>query len=303
MTKKEKNLNKLENTNNTLSDKELDDIIRSQNVRKNLRARIVSKWVAIFCIIALLLTGGAWGVLNFIEYNNLKIVIQDKYGNLSISEKPDFSDPSSFLIMKGPGSFTNITYTHIALDEDVLKLAGNISQGAYIAYSFFLRNTSKDTPCEYFNSITLSRWHNNMDAALRVMMIKQSNNGEDREISVYAKERPDNNQPEAICYDIDDLVLQKPIPQPEIIKKWGGIIQENTTKKFIGIQQVDSENVYYIDSIKDQKLNPMETVKYTYFIWIEGSDAQCKDDILNGYCTVSIQYAVQSLGSKVDINQ
>lgn len=286
-------MSKKGNIDKNLQKDAIDDIIKRQSVKKTLQRRQFSKWTAVFLLIALFITGGAWGVLSMIDYNNTKVYIKDGLDGLSLSETPDYATPTTNLTMKGPKSFNAVTYSNIAINKAMLEKWGNISTGDYIAYSFYLKNISTTKDCTYSLSLSMRKIYRDIDTALRFLIIKTQK--DKVTYSVYAKAKADNVA-EAICYDSDQLDTQKPISDSVLSAAWSIDGITNTTTPFMGIKKEGDEEKYYIDNILDLHLDAEEVVKYTFYVWVEGSDADCKDNILGGYCIFDINFTLLNYG-------
>ncbi len=279
-----------------LSDEQKLDIIRNKTVEQKMKRRTVSKWIALLLLIALLITGSAWGVLSLVEYNSMKISIDKDSTGLVLSETADFAKPTSFLDMKGPESMLQTTYSRLDMREETLAKDGALVAGGYIAYTMYLKNAAEYKSLQYTTSIVLKNKKKDAEKAMRIMVVTYRQDAEP-EIVVYAEQKAEDT-PEYIAYDSDDFELQKPISLAMLNAGKDGFegaiqLKTNETQPFKGYSGVEGDWEHYIDKITDQQLNAGEVVKYTVYMWLEGSDAQCKDEIIGGYCTVEITFSVQ----------
>lgn len=277
-----------------LSDEQKLDIIRNKTVEQKMKRRTVSKWIALLLLVALLITGSIWGVLSLVDYNSMKISINKESTGLALSETADFSKPSSMLDMKGPDVMQAMTYSDVRIDSDTLTKEGPHGTSGYIAYTVYLKNVADYKSLTYKTAITIPKSAKDVDKALRLMVVTYRD-GQEPDIQVYAETKtPD--MPEYIAYDSDDFELQKPISLAMLNAGKDGFegaiqLSTNQTKPFLGY--VEGSWDYHIDLIQGQTLGPNEVAKYMVFMWLEGSDAQCKDEIIGGYCTVEITFSVQ----------
>lgn len=279
-----------------LSDEQKLDIIRNKTVEGKMKRRTVSKWIALLLLIALLITGSAWGVLSLVEYNSMKISIDKDSTGLVLSETADFAKPTSFLDMKGPESMLQTTYSRLDMREETLAKDGALGGNGYIAYTMYLKNAAEYKSLQYTTSIVLKNKKKDAEKAMRIMVVTYRQDAEP-EIVVYAEQKAEDT-PEYIAYDSDDFELQKPISLAMLNAGKDGFegaiqLKTNETQPFKGYSGVEGDWEHYIDKITDQQLNAGEVVKYTVYMWLEGSDAQCKDEIIGGYCTVEITFSVQ----------
>lgn len=281
---------------NDLSEAQKLDIIRNKTVEQKMKRRTVSKWIALLLLIALLITGSAWGVLSLVEYNSMKISIDKDSTGLVLSETADFAKPTSFLDMKGPENMDQTTYSRLDMREETLAKDGALGAGGYIAYTMYLKNAAEYKSLQYTTSIVLKNKKKDAEKAMRIMVVTYRQDAEP-EIVVYAEQKAEDT-PEYIAYDSDDFELQKPISLAMLNAGKDGFegaiqLKTNETQPFKGYSGVEGDWEHYIDKITDQQLNAGEVVKYTVYMWLEGSDAQCKDEIIGGYCTVEITFSVQ----------
>lgn len=279
-----------------LSDAQKLDIIRNKTVEQKMKRRTVSKWIALLLLIALLITGSAWGVLSLVEYNSMKISIDKDSTGLVLSETADFAKPTSFLDMKGPENMDQTTYSRLDMRKETLAKEGTLGASGYIAYTMYLKNAAEYKSLQYTTNIVLKNKKKDAEKAMRIMVVTYRQDAEP-EIVVYAEQKAEDT-PEYIAYDSDDFELQKPISLAMLNagkEGFDGAIQlkTNETQPFKGYSGVEGDWEHYIDKITDQQLNAGEVVKYTVYMWLEGSDAQCKDEIIGGYCTVEITFSVQ----------
>lgn len=295
---------------NDLSEAQKLDIIRNKTVEQKMKRRTVSKWIALLLLIALLITGSAWGVLSLVEYNSMKISIDKESTGLVLSETADFAKPTSFLDMKGPENMAQTTYSRLDMREETLAKDGALGASGYIAYTMYLKNAAEYKSLQYTTNIVLKNKKKDAEKAMRIMVVtyredhrETQEDGSEKivytepEIVVYAEQKAEDTS-EYIAYDSDDFELQKPISLAMLNAGKDGFegaiqLTTNETKPFLGYSGVEGDWEHYIDKITDQQLTAGEVVKYTVFMWLEGSDAQCKDEIIGGYCTVEITFSVQ----------
>ena len=282
---------------NDLSEAQKLDIIRNKTVEQKMKRRTVSKWIALLLLIALLITGSIWGVLSLVDYNSMKISINKESTGLALSETADFSKPSSMLDMKGPEVMQAMTYSDIKIDSETITKEGPHGNSGYIAYTVYLKNVADYKSLTYKTAITMPKSAKDVDKAVRLMVVTYRD-GQEPETHIYAEVKAPNT-PEYIAYDSDDFELQKPISLAMLNAGKDGFegaiqLTTNETKPFLGY--VEGSWDYHIDLIQGQTLGPNEVVKYMVFMWLEGSDAQCKDEIIGGYCTVEIEFTVEEYG-------
>ncbi len=181
---------------------------------------------------------------------------QETRSSLSLSESGDFdADATTVLQAGGLKNATHATYANIP-ENDAFSQGGsaNDSENRYIAYTFFLKNTSPIAEM-YTMEIVINEQYLNVAAAMRVMVIT---NGER---TIYAQRDTEGNV----------------VSHPDITKPY-------TTEPFPSVDKVCSVTNDYIAS--------GEIVKYTVVVWLEGYDPECIDNIKGGAIRMSMNFKV-----------
>ena len=109
---------------------------------------------------------------------------------LSLSETPDFDKTNSMLTADIVYDMTNISGED--LPDNIDKVNGNHNGRNYIAYTFYLHNSGKDT-ITYEGDLTISNVTKSVDEAIRVAVYT---NGEK---VVYGKTKSDGSRKESDC--------------------------------------------------------------------------------------------------------
>lgn len=264
-------------------------VIKNKRVRRDTRHR---KIVVVVAFVLLLLIGlGAliYGVMTVVEINSFKVFV-DSSGNkvLSLSDTADFVNASEVIEITGPDTMDNTTLASgkNLIDstsvEDVL-LSIIDSDGVqsdkndnYIAGSFYLRNTT-DTVQYYNEFMRLRNVTKNIDAALRIMLVKNY------ELTVYAKPSSDGNPEKVVPLPNSDYL------QLEITEDADGnkVISKKADQVWMSTPFYSEEYAIYNTGLEIQ---PGETVKYSIIIWLEGWDPDCVDSILHGTITVDFGF-------------
>ena len=108
---------------------------------------------------------------------------------IALSENPEFSESYTKLFADPLDEMDNITEAWIPSDVDSDEYYGSHNGMAYIAYTFYLKNTS-DKTISYNMSIDIEKNELGVDEAIRV---KVYHNGEP---TTYAKYKKDSLEPE-----------------------------------------------------------------------------------------------------------
>lgn len=141
---------------------------------------------------------------------------------------------------------TNITYDWLPKNLDTEK-DGEHNGENYLAYTFYLSNTGKET-IDYESTLKFTGIAKNADEALRILIYK---NGEP---TIYAQKNRDGSK-------LEDVV----------------------NFEFVEGGKSLNEEDYIILKDLTEDIKPGEYVKYTIVTWIEGNDPECINDIMGGH--------------------
>ena len=141
---------------------------------------------------------------------------------------------------------TNITYDWLPKNLDT-EADGEHNGENYLAYTFYLTNTGKET-LDYESTLKFTGIAKNADEALRIMIYK------DGVPTVYAQKNRDDSQ-------LEDIVNFEFVEGGKDLNKEDYIILNDLT----------------------ENIKPGQSVKYTIVTWIEGEDPECINDIMGGH--------------------
>lgn len=182
------------------------------------------------------------------------------YG-LSLCERKDFGNPTAKLTCKASKEITNIDGKMLD-DIDLGAIDGEANGENYICYTFYCRNTGKET-VDYAFSMNIVNMTLEIEKAVRVRHIT-SLNGE-KAVSVdYARAK-----------GVDDH--SQPIPED----------YPRECVPFVAERQI----CYHVQ----EKFKPGDTMKQTVAIWLEGNDKDCVDKIIGGVFKVDMKFEVTSV--------
>lgn len=223
----------------------------------------------LFLIIVYILLG--------IWYDDSKFTItldseNGELGALIIYEDPEQKrDSIRTLSLKNDMKFfTDISGDWIPEEIDNEK-NGSHNGRYYLAYTFYVENSSNIMPVDYWARIRVVDVVKNVDEAIRVKVYKNGNP------ITYAKRNKKTNEAEqgtTPFYKEDNRNYNK---------KHSDEIQEITNEN-----EVDNEEIKYDDYreivMLEQNLDFQagSVDKYTIVIWVEGDDPECLDDIIGG---------------------
>lgn len=199
-------------------------------------------------------------------------VSQDLYLNkeMVLSETVDFKNKGSRLVAKPIGSVMPIGFRDqperipVEVENIIGKLEGGSANGLnYFAYAFYTMNDGKEG-FSYNFSVYIDDATNNVDAAIRIMVIRESDINGNKIVSsnVYAKEQSEHG-------------TNPGQPEP-------GSVPFESNKKVVSSNRLD--------------FAPGQMDKYTIIMWLHGEDPDCVDipgrSIRDGSIKVSIKFNI-----------
>ena len=279
-----------------LTKKEQDNIIVSKAMKAASARRVATKVIVIVLAVSLVVSGGAWGVISFIEANSMMISINEAKEGLALSNDATFEYPTTKINMKGPNAMDAYTYTWFNTAE-ILGKDGAHHGYNYICHSFYLKNVSPTNACSYTLGIRFAKDTKNLSAATRILLI-ESDEGCVNEVykaRCFAKAREDGTA-EYISYD-ECLPNQQGI-MLETLNSGNGILDTNMTYPFM--EQLFNEETgedlgYYAFRETDRRLSHDAYVKFTVLIWLEGTDLQCVNSVVGGKCSIQLEFTLDEM--------
>lgn len=192
---------------------------------------------------------------------------------ISLSENSSFVDSSSRLFVNplvsaSPTSFINVDF------EEGVQIDGNIpdeEKKNYIGYSFYIRNTG-NIAVNVALSLETVKVKRNVDDAVRIAIIEDGVVDEDSNLSSRSSKlfiKEGKNKDERTC----SLMISDELARYESFEK------AYFDDKFLG--------EYIIENFK-----PGDVHKYTLFIWLEGWDLDCNDDIKDGQLKMKMSFDI-----------
>jgi hypothetical protein len=158
------------------------------------------------------------------------------------------------------------TYSLINLQEAIDKDGDfHDKYNKYLAYSFYIKNTGKETfDVNFF--MTITERSNGLDEAIRVLLIE----GND----------PSNTDPANIV----ESLYQKEDKDPTIDQDYymgKGLPRANY---FVNNSQIFSKTI--------ERFIPGQIKRYTFFFWLEGWDPEDTNELKNGRLKASMQFQI-----------
>ena len=277
-----------------LTKKEQDNIIVSKAMKAASARRTATKVIVVVLAATLILSGGAWGIMTFIDANPMLISINETRSGLALSPTSTFELMTTKINMKGPNEMGAYTYPWFK-EADILGAEGPHHGSGYICYSFYLKNVSPTTGCEYTFGVKITKDTKNVSEAIRVMIIESDEGCETEAYStrVFAASKKDGTA-EFVSYD-DCIENQEGLTLGSLNGPNGTLLNTNTTYPFVGeVYDVDTEEDlgYYVLRESGRKLSHDAYIKFTVVVWLEGTDLQCVDNILGGKCTIHFEFTL-----------
>ncbi len=263
---------------NDTNEKKTGSVLRraSQEVRTYRSLKKIIP-VAIGVIVALLVLIYVVSVL-FARYGSFTVSVKD-YGDreysMSLSENDKYTNPTSRLNADAVKNVTNITASD--LPNNLHDEGGEHNGENYMAYTFYVKNTSKNT-LDYKYTLSIVKATSGIDAAVNIRVYytpyyyRQSTDAFDTSTSYtdYAKAKTSGGGEREVYKD--------------------GRSPENFA----------SSSVVTDGTIKDFK--PGDITKITVVVWLEGEDEDCNDDVIGGQfkldMVMEILGAAESSGSE-----
>jgi len=212
---------------------------------------------------AFLLVFGIAALREFTGSFTINLNYNDSQGGFSLYDNLLFNDATTRLSAEPlKNHMTNITLTDLDL-EAIDSLDGsnhgaaNLSESAYFAYTFYIKNTSPE-PGRYETRINLADAAKGADEAARIIIIEDTltygTPDNERVSTVYGKE------------------------------KNGGGLDVFCDKSFLANRGCI---IYF-----EKELLPGQSHKYTIIMYLEGEDPECTDDIKGGMLKLDMEFLV-----------
>ena len=284
-----------------LTHKETEEIIKNKTLRAASSTRTATKVIVMILIGALVITGGAYGVMTIIDNNAMTVSVSNgKNTGLSLSEYEDFYESTTRLDMKAPESMNAYTYPYFNISSQLLGKEGAHHADGFIAYSFFLKNVDVTRDCLFTLGIEVQKDTKNLAAALRIMVIESDLNNENEvnNVNIYSMVKTDGTA-EYISYN-DCVEDQVPITLEQLNDSYA-LLNTNVATPFMGeVYDEEGNDLGYFamrEQHKELKANTYR--KYTIVMWLEGTDLQCDNNILGGRCSVKVEFALEEYSDPV----
>ncbi len=304
----------------------VDSIITSKRVKREEKRSKLKQAMLILLVSALIITSVVYVMLLFINENNVRITASSGDAGQSISLSMDNETWTPFLNCDGPSDMKDVSYNPIYSRPDPLTGAlivpnklvaeqmllaeepvlGIHQSNEFISYMFMLRNDS-NADVKVQASMYLEYNNKGLEKAIRVMWGTAFRNSTSADVKVYAA-LSDNERLEGTNINLGRTAEEgylEYISYPMGSDRPSYDLKEYE-KTLTGQDQVDGYeatipfyNEDYVFHFADDNPNESEKsivvkqgdILYCYLaIWIEGSDFECVDRVLEGYVKMGIDF-------------
>lgn len=284
-------------------------VYTKKSVKRRVNRRRLASVMLVFILVAFLVAGGAFGVLQLIEYNSFRVEVDAGSSSIlslsqELNEDEGLAKPSHMLSSPGPTELSDTTFSWLPMKTFLNSMGGPLTSEAdnFVASTFFLSNVS-DEQQEYREFLRITGATKNLEAAVRIMVIKTGYHYDfeagawDDEITtsytVYALSAGDGEkdfdknalpgQPEWVAYGTDpegvwneDFVAYHPD-------------DKGRTSPWLTTPFLDPDNGE-VDDQTYYPIRPGDVYKYTIVLWIEGTDPDTKNAVAGGRMGLTIVF-------------
>lgn len=301
-----------------------DSIVTSKKVKREEMRRKLKRAMLIMLVFSLIVTSLVYVMLLFIQENNIRITATNRSAQKSISLSMDNDFWTPYLNAEGPDDMWNVSYDPRYLKEKVDTMGevaqklestdftlGSQNGEQYIRFTFMLKNTSNDSAhINYEMTLEFDEQHNLHDA-VRVMW-GQSFKNENEELNknthveIFAalsgNERlagsrinrdrtAEQGYLEYVAYPGGFTADVHPGQKYYYVKDYEELNKDaigvDANNGFIAATPFDSDEFVFQREVDMDKGDIM----YCYVcIWLEGSDFDCVDERLGGYCKLGLNF-------------
>lgn len=264
----------------------------AKKVRNKERTQKTSRVLLILLLLCFIVMGIVWGSIQLLNYNSYFSFIV-KLGDIAkgqgiaaykdVATKTPVDDSTISSVRLAPlrdARLENIDFNVTSTEfEDA---SGHIKHADYNSYSFYIENNGTvDTQLILFLEMT-QETQSVADAARIRIMVTDPSTGATVLDKCYARE-DENGNPEKVVHDStqyfgDNQELANRETSPFYDDQHGA-----------GTTTIANETI-------DTVIQPGENIMFTIFVWFDGSDPECVDEILGG--TFSLAATVEVCGDQ-----
>lgn len=292
-----------------------DSIVASKKVKREETRRKLKRAMLILLVFSLIVTSVVYVMLLFIEENSVRITASSNNKEKSISLSADNEYWTPYLNVGGPKQMWDLSYNKI-YDREVISTVDEVKQflsadeiktGAmhgekFICFSFMLKNTGTEPALiNYEMNLEFDKY--NLQDAVRVMWGQSFKSNPVADVNVYAslshnprlastainaERTEEDGYLEYVAYpvgsDKDDFSLAR--YENETLSDPDARARAVEAGYFATTPFASDKFVFQ----RDTELG-VGDIMYCYVcIWLEGSDFDCTDARLGGYCKLGLSF-------------
>ena len=292
-----------------------DSIVASKKVKREETRRKLKRAMLILLVFSLIVTSVVYVMLLFIEENSVRITASSNNREKSISLSADNEYWTPYLNVGGPKQMWDLSYNkiydreQIATVQDVAQMltAEDIQTGImhgekYICFSFMLKNTGTEPAyVQYAMSLEFDKY--NLHDAVRVMWGESYKSNPVADIDIYASL---SNNPRLASTAINAQRTAEEGYLEYVAYPVGSDKSDFSLARYENETLADPEDKakaveagYFATTpfASDQYVFQRDSelavgdIMYCYVcIWLEGSDFDCNDSRLGGYCKLGLSF-------------
>ena len=192
---------------------------------------------------------------------------------LILSDTPDFPEERITLKGRPVPNADNISIFNI--DPEVIEINGEHNGKDYIAYTFYVKNISKEEPITYNYTLSIRRSTKGIEEATWVMLY---HNGEQQ---ILAKESRDGG--------VESQQSEDEFPFEELAKDKNQYTYDEETELYtLTTKPFATDRI--VATAQRKEIQPQEIDKFSVVIWLEGEDPECVNDILGGTIEMMMKF-------------
>lgn len=292
-----------------------DSIVASKKVKREETRRKVKRAMLVLLVFSLIVTSIVYVMLLFIQENSVRITARSDKKEKSISMSVDNEYWTPYLNIDGPNQMWDLSYNPIYDREKIptveevseLLTADEVTTGVmngnrYIQFVFMLKNTGSE-PALLNYEMTLEFDKYNLHDAVRVMWGESYKSNPVADVSVYAA-LSNNSRLASTAINAERTVedgfieyVAYPVGSDResfSLAEYENVKLDTAEAKALAVQAgYFATTPFASDKFVFQRDTTLAVgdIMYCYVsIWLEGSDFDCNDSRLGGYCKLGLNF-------------
>ena len=291
-----------------------DSIVASKKVKREETRRKVKRAMFVMLVFSLVVTSIVYVMLLFVQENSVRITARSEKKEKAISMSVDNEYWTPYLNIEGPKEMWDLSYNasfkreKIPTVEEVSELltADNVATGVmngnrYIQFVFMLKNTGSE-PASVNYEMTLEFDKYNLHDAVRVMWGESYKSNPTADVSIYAS-LSDNQRLASTAINAERTVEDGFIEyvaypygsdmETFSLAEYEMKLTTDEAKKLAAQAGYFATTPFASDEFVFQRNTTLEVgdIMYCYVgIWLEGTDFDCVDARIGGYCKLGLNF-------------